>query len=251
MEKVKPVDTTGKSKTPPVSGKAVNKKAEKAKEAQILSEEKDENNVSSVEPNLNTEQKEQNTNQKENKEKNFVESTQTITVEDDKQEDKTAKVNFMNNDFMKDFIGKKTEKSKEEPGLNDNPTKDSNTTTATTQESVQQPLQQGLSPDDFQEFARVFMEVLDLGIAQLLRFYAKDNSTEAYELPKGKIDRLSKQLGNLFVKYNTKFSLEFMFIVTLCIMYSGPISVAKARKKEIKENGGVVPKREGRPRKSL
>jgi len=235
------------------TGKTTAKKVEAAiiEEKDLVNENKNKSSASNSKEQPVNSAKESSTNS--DKSKDFKEGSAEINLDDDKDSKKRAKVNFMSEGFMKDFLSQKAEKNTEETNdssssnsgqSSDNKSSQpSSHTSSNVDFNSNKVTESGLSPEDFRDFANVAMEILDMGISQLMRFYAKDNTSEPYELPKNKMDRLSRQLGNLFVKYNTKFSLEFMFFVTLCICYSGSFAEAKKQRKIITENGGVVPKR--------
>lgn len=235
------------------AGKTTAKKVEATiiEEKDLVNENKEKSSTNNSKEQSSNTAKENNT--KSDKTNDFKKGTAEINLDDDKDSKKKAKVNFMSEGFMKDYLSQKTEKNTEESNdsnaSNAGQSSDGKSSQPSSQASSNvdfnsnRVTESGLSPEDFRDFANVAMEILDMGISQLMRFYAKDNTSEPYELPKNKMDRLSRQLGNLFVKYNTKFSLEFMFFVTLCICYSGSFAEAKKQRKIITENGGVVPKR--------
>ena len=166
----------------------------------------------------------------------YIESTSEIDLDQKAESEKnTAKVNFMKGDFMKDYISKKTKPSEaENPGIEGEDS--SKQGPSVKPEQPAQPVQPevGFARDDMAEFATVFMDILDMGISTGLRFWAKDTSTTEYELPVDKKRRLVGQLTNIFFKYQTKFSLEFMFVVTLAICYSVPIQKANKKRKAVK-----------------
>ena len=46
---------------------------------------------------------------------------------------------------------------------------------------------------------------------------------------------LEYQLALILVKYQSKFSIEFMFLISLVICYAVPFTKARSRRKEMKE----------------
>ena len=230
-----------KVKTPP---RAVNKKAQKAKDkvepvdAEVVSEDK------KTEDTHEEFRKSAEETVKEEGGSEHVKSTADINLEENKEEQDSAKVNFMDDDYMASMLKKKTEKSEEK--------KEGEEKTETTSENKATPAGEStdagaFTKDDMQDFAEVFMDILDMGISTALKFYSKDTSTTAYELGLDKKKRLVRQLTNLFMKYQMKFSLEFMFIVTLLICYSVPIAKAKKTRKEIQ--AGTFKREGGKPGK--
>jgi len=171
-------------------------------------------------------------------------------------EDNNVKVNFMNNAFMGDFIEKESERSKDNEDVVDKGGKPGDTKTGGKADAKEQPGAEAsdgksFSNEDFQDFAEVAIDIIDMGISTALRFWAKDTSTAEYELPTDKKRRLTRQLANLFMKYQTKFSLEFMFVVTLLICYSVPVSKANKKRKLINSGAPAeeVKRGPGQPRK--
>lgn len=186
--------------------------------------------------------------------KENIEKTEFIDIDSkvsDAEPDNNVKVNFMNNNFMEDFISKETEDSKKkENDIKKEDLKDKSGTKQTN-DTIAPDLSSGndFSKDDFADFAEVFMDIIDMGLSTALRFWSKDTSTTAYEVPSDKKRRLVRQLTNLFMKYQAKFSLEFMFIITLLICYSVPFQKAQERRKLI--NAGITPdaRTGGKPKK--
>jgi hypothetical protein len=176
-----------------------------------------------------------------------IKSTADINLEQSKEETDSAKVNFMDDNFMESLLNKKTEQSEEQTkGAEKGDSKGSGEDANVSSVDVT-PDANAFTKDDMMDFAEVFMDILDMGISTALKFYSKDTSTAAYELSADKKRRLVRQLTNLFMKYQMKFSLEFMFIVTLLICYSVPIAKAKKTRKEIKE--GTFRRESGKPSK--
>lgn len=165
-----------------------------------------------------------------------------------------TKVSFTNNDFMKEFVKKNTEESKTKEQA-----AETEEDTRTTEEIRQQihkeesDTKNQFTPAEMKDFAEVFIDVIDMLISTGLRFYSKDTSTSAYELPLDKKAKLSRQITNIFIKYQTKFSIEFMFIVTLFICYSVPARKAHTHRKAVKaaESAGAAPPKrtQGKPSK--
>lgn len=249
MEQIKVSDKIKNPKAEKNKSTEKDKANDRVKDAKIVSEEPIDKNQKNV-----TDSGNESTETKGN-DKNIKFSAEVdLNAKDEKQS--TAKVNFVDNNFMSDFVKKKTTRSAESPGLNDDDKsengKEKETAQSTPQASSEKPnTVDSFTEADFMDIADTFMGILDMGIASLLRFVAKDDTSTPYELDEKKKKRLTRQLGNLFIKYNKKFSLEFMFIVTLAICYSGPIGEARSRRKLIKENGGVVPPRsKGQPAKA-
>lgn len=87
---------------------------------------------------------------------------------------------------------------------------------------------------DFANIAAFLLTLYDTGLSTGLSAWAKDTPS-AYEMPKDKKRVLEHQLTLILIKYQAKFSLEFMFLATLLLVSSTPILKARKRKKDIKE----------------
>ncbi len=213
METVKPV-------------KGVNKKAANRKKSEEVIED----------VNITEEQVEKDS------EDGDVKYTETINLKDNKDENDNHKVNFMDEGAMENMLKNPTEESPEENKADEVKPKDGKT------EDIKQETQTvegSLSKDDMQDIADVIIDIIDMAISTGLRFYSGDSSSSLYEIDVNKKRRLVRQLANILVKYQTKFSLEFMFLLTLAICYSVPISKARKVKQQIKD--GTYVREQGRP----
>ena len=229
--------------------RAVNKKALKGKkdepvvDATIISEKTDEIVEPKADDHTSFRNASENTIKKDDA--GHIKSTADINLDDNKDEADSARVNFMDDNYMASMLNKKTEKSEEKNEGEEKKAEQTSSSTSGGPEAT--PDANAFTKDDMQDFAEVFMDILDMGISTALKFYSKDSSTTAYELGADKKRRLVRQLTNLFMKYQMKFSLEFMFVVTLLICYSVPIAKAKKIRKEIKE--GTFKREGGKPGK--
>jgi len=86
---------------------------------------------------------------------------------------------------------------------------------------------------DFEDIASFIIFLIDTGLASALKWWSKDTSESAYSLPEKKKQMLSYQLSLILMKYQAKFSIEFMFILTIFVVYIPAFMLAKKRKKEI------------------
>ncbi len=172
-----------------------------------------------------------------------------IPLKDEKQSDEkeTVKVDFMKTDFTKNFIGKKTVKSdeKDEEKVKEEKKEDTKDIRDRIIKEEQDYAKQ-FTKEDFADIAEIMIDLLDTGISTALRFWAKDTSDQAYEINITKKKRLVKQLTLILVKYQLKWSLEFLFIITLLVTYWTPYTKARQRRKELKGHK-VEPKTSVKP----
>jgi hypothetical protein len=154
----------------------------------------------------------------------------------------------MDDNFMGGFFEKQTEKSKE--ANNSDEDKKPEDIAKPSGEVLAEPASDGLTftKQDFEDFALVFMDMLDLAVSSALRSYAKDDTTTPYEINDAKKKRLVRQLTNIFVKYNTKLSIEIMFCISLIMCYFQPFERARKVRKEVE--AGTFKRQPHRPSKS-
>lgn len=92
------------------------------------------------------------------------------------------------------------------------------------------------TPEYFQEIAEFLITLIDTGFASAMKWWAKDTSDVAYSLSKPKQNKLIGMLTRILFKYQAKFSLEFMFFLTILVMYIPSFGAARRRRKDLKEN---------------
>jgi hypothetical protein len=167
--------------------------------------------------------------------------TKQSTVVDLKEEktDSSEKVvvDFMNNNNYDEVLKKKSKKAEEE-------SEDETTSNfaGKSAEEVRQEIKnaedqskQNFSAKDMEEIAKVIVMVLDTSISTGLRMWSKDTSDSAYSITAEKRKMLEYQLSLILVKYQSKFSIEFMFLISLVVCYIVPFSKAKSFRKARKE----------------
>ncbi len=156
---------------------------------------------------------------------------QEINISDKpEQVPEKATVNFLKNDFIKEEVGKKTAKAKEpEP-------ESSNETVSEIQDKIKKEEEQSeeqFTPEDFELFAEIIIDIIDIGFTSGLRWYAKDTSDTTYTITEKKKKTLVSQLTRILIKYQQKFSIEFMFIITILMVYATPFRAARSHRKKV------------------
>ena len=215
--------------------RAVNKKAEKQKanseikDAEVISED------------ITQETKPED--KKADESDKFVNSTAEVNLEVNKEEQNSAKVNFMDDSYMSSLLEKKAEESKEKVDGKEQP----ETEAKTKQEDVGVANVQSFSRDDMQDFAEVSVDIIDIGLSTALKAYSKDTAIAPYEIDINKKRRLVRQLVNIFMKHQVKFPLEFMFIISLVLCYTAPFMKARKTRREILN--GTFKRESGKPGK--
>jgi hypothetical protein len=167
---------------------------------------------------------------------------QTVNIEDLKEEEKTtATIDFGGGSYADKLLSKETQKSDLKVDVEKENIE--NLSAEEIREKIKQEesdVSEQWSLRDFEDIAEMVIQVLDTAISTGLRVYSGDTSTSAYSISKGQVDRLKKSLAMILVKYQAKWSIEFLFILSLIAVYSTP--VIKAR--EFKKNG--KPRKKGR-----
>ncbi len=100
-----------------------------------------------------------------------------------------------------------------------------------------------IEPETFVEVARFIIFLIDALMSAGLRWFAKDNIDTPYSLNKTKQEQLVKQLSNILIKYQAKFSIEWMFLISIIVLYIPGFIAAKSKRKDFKEEP-VVPKKQ-------
>ena len=164
-------------------------------------------------------------------------TTKDIPVGEKQSDEKeTVKVDFMKSDFTKDYIGKKTVKSDEKTEGEEK--KEKQEDVKDLRERIvreEKEYAEQFTKEDFADIAEIMIDLFDTGVSTSLRFWSKDTSDQAYEINVTKKKRLVKYLTFILVKYQLKWSLEFLFIITLLVTYWTPFMKARERRKHLKD----------------
>ncbi len=76
--------------------------------------------------------------------------------------------------------------------------------------------------DDYDFFAGILIEIVDLGTSTFFRWWAMDTSDAPYEMTKKKKDKLSHIVGEGLRRMNRKFPLVVLGLITLAIALYTP-----------------------------
>lgn len=148
---------------------------------------------------------------------------------------KTTTINFQNQDDIDDILKKKTKESEfDKTDKEDNKFKNLDADDVREQITEQEnEASKKYTYEDFSNIAAFLLTLYDTGLSTGLSAWAKDTPS-AYEMPKEKKRILENQLTLILIKYQQKFSLEFMFFATLALVSYMPVAKAIKRKKDIK-----------------
>jgi hypothetical protein len=133
-------------------------------------------------------------------------------------------IDFMNQDSVNEFVKESSNEAKEE--------KKSNRPKQTIDDIKSQIVQEEAAASNFTaeemaDIAEVICSVIDMGISAGFRFWAGDSSDSAYSITVGKRSMLNKQMTMILVKYQVKFKIEFLFLLSLVVVYSVPFMKAR------------------------
>lgn len=163
------------------------------------------------------------------------EKTETIDLGEKKtnSSEKTT-IDFTSTSHVNEFVKKKTVKAAEVE--EEVKSSFSGTTTEQVKEQInKEENNEQWKPEDFEMVADIIITVLDTFSANLLRIWAKDTSDTAYSLTVKKKAMLVRQLSMILIKYQAKFKIEFLFLLSIIMFYAGPFMAAKAHRKEVND----------------
>ncbi len=162
----------------------------------------------------------------------------TINVDDigKKEQGESITIDFMNEGHIENVTTAKTKRSEapvdEEKSQFEgkNPEELKKEIKSAEEDSVK-----NFKTKDFEDIAKFIIFLIDTSFSTFFKWWAKDSSDQAYSLSKEKQNMLVYQLTLILVKYQARFSIEFMFLCSLVLLYAPAFMKAKDRKKEINE----------------
>lgn len=144
-------------------------------------------------------------------------------------------IDFMNEDHIKSFTSAETKKAEETQGDEKSQFKDKSVEDLKKEiKAAEDASAKNFTAKDFEDIARFIIFLIDTGISSGLKWWSGDTSDSAYSLPEKKKEMLVYQLTLILTKYQAKFSVEFMFVLTILIVYAPAFVKAKNKRKELK-----------------
>lgn len=143
-----------------------------------------------------------------------------------------VKINFLNEESVENFTASKSKQSENKVEENENFFKGKTTEEVKTLISEEQKKSEKIDPETFYDIAAFLIFLIDATMSTALRWFAKDTSDSAYSLSNLKQQKLTKQLALILIKYQAKFSIEFMFLISIVILYIPAFLLAKSNRKE-------------------
>jgi len=152
-----------------------------------------------------------------------------------KQAGEKVVIDFMNEEHINSFTAGTTKKAEENDiSSNSNFQNKSVDDLKAEIKKAEDESTKNFTAKDFEDIARFMIFLIDTGLSSGLKWWSGDSSDAAYSLPEKKKEMLVYQLTLILTKYQAKFSIEFMFILTILIVYAPAFIKAKNKKKEIK-----------------
>lgn len=171
-----------------------------------------------------------------------IQGSKSVKVEADKIADEEVMIDYMKQSFSADDAKKKTKEHTEPksaiPG--DKPIGEIREEIAKSEASRSGDK---FTFKDIHQIATFLINAFDGGISIMLNFLGRDNRVSVYTLPAETKRQLADQLSLIFVKYQVKFKIEFLFFITLLLAYMGPVGLVLKRRKD-KSGKEPEPKRE-------
>lgn len=156
--------------------------------------------------------------------------TQEISSDESVNEPQSVKVSFMDEETVTKFAGEQTKKSTDNGfSIDENSsTEDVNKHISDYEDGKSAKLEY----KDFLKFAEFIINLIDIGFSTALNWFARDTAVTAYTLPSPNKKILIEQLALILSKYQTKFKVEFLFLISLVVMYSAPAMAAYQMRKD-------------------
>lgn len=181
------------------------------------------------------EEHEEEHEEEKNEEEHFTKTVKQSDVKEDINEE--HEIDFLNEEHVNNFTSSKTKESQNKK--EENPWKGKSMEEAQSEISKAEEEASKIDPETFYDIAEFIIFLIDASLSAAFKWWAKDTSDSAYSLSATKQKKLTKQLAAILIKYQAKFSIEFMFLISIVILYMPAFWVAHSKRKENKKQ---VPK---------
>jgi len=178
-----------------------------------------------------------------------IKGSKEVKVEADKVVDEKVRIDFMSESFSQDHASKKTKENTDIPKSSIPLDKKVGEIREDIKKAEESRGGDKFTFKDILQIATFLINAFDGGLGILLNFIAKDNRVSVYCLPAETKRQLSEQLALILIKYQVKFKIEFMFLITLIIAYIGPVGGALKHRKNVADGTGGPAQGKGRPPK--
>lgn len=166
-----------------------------------------------------------------------------VKIDPDKSEEDDLVIDYMKESFSDKEASKRTKENTDKPTPNaafEKDVKEIKEEISRSEESRSKTM----SGEGILKIATFIVNAFSGGLGVLLNFIARDNRVGVYTLPVETKRELSEQLALVLIKYQVKFKIEFLFLLTLIIAYIGPVGGAIKHRKQV-HNGNVPIRKKG------
>lgn len=153
-----------------------------------------------------------------------------------KQTDNKASINMLKPGFMKEFVTDSTRSS--ESGTS--PLSSSAPRSSETVEEIRKRLEVEekeevgkLSVEDFEDAADFIIDIVDMSLVFVIRWYSQDISDAEYKVPEEKLKKLKKHLSRLLMRMGKKFPMGVLFLLGVLAAYATPVRKAHEHRKKV------------------
>ena len=153
-----------------------------------------------------------------------------------KQTDNKATLNIQKPGFITDFVKEPTRIS------------DTSSTTPRSTESVEDIRKRleveekeevsKLSVEDFEDAADFIIDIVDMSLIFVIRWYSQDISDAEYKVPEEKLKKLKRHLSRLLMRMGKKFPMGMLFILGVLAAYATPVRKAHEHRKKVQAEKG-------------
>ena len=172
----------------------------------------------------------------ESKETVSSEKVSEIEVDPNKKSsDNKQNFSIKDTSFIKDFIKKPTN-----PSISTSTSPSSAPKSNETVEDIRRRLEveekeevSKLSVEDFEDAAEFIIDVLDMSLVFVIRWYSQDISDAEYKVPEEKLKKLKKHLSRLLMRMGKKFPMGMLFILGVLAAYATPVRKAYSHRKNV------------------
>lgn len=144
----------------------------------------------------------------------------------------TTEIDFTKEDYVNKITASKTKQSTNSTA--DDWFKNKSTDQIQQQLKEEEEKSKNIDPGTFVEIARFIIFLIDASAAAFFKWWSGDTSDSQYSLSKPKQEQLVRQLATILIKYQAKFSIEFMFLISVLILYIPAFTLAKGNRKDNK-----------------
>lgn len=162
----------------------------------------------------------------------FTNESEEVDINGKSTENEPVTIDFENEDFSSEFVGKKTVESQHSGG-------DAHKKTIGADEvrsqigDYEKEKSRSQTFADFQQTAEFLLGIVDMLWSNGMRFFARDTTSTPYQLPKSDMKKLVDPLAMVLAKHSAKFAIEWILILGLISAYSGSFIKVKMRREEL------------------